>query len=100
MSVDIDRLPPTQYLILEVLAARYRLGEHTWPFPSRLNAAGEALVRLGLIAWASHPEPGTQRAWLTDAGKTAVLSGDYELPDVLRQRDELVRILASPGGTS
>ncbi|GGM52651.1 hypothetical protein ACFFX1_55430 [Dactylosporangium sucinum] len=88
MSVDVDRLPPTQYLILEILAARYRLGEHTWSFPSRLGAAGEALAALGLIVWTSHPAPDARRAWLTDAGKAAMLTGDYQPPDVVRQRDK------------
>lgn len=87
MTVDVDRLPPTQYLVLEVLAARYRLGEHTWSFPARLNAAGEALAQLGLIVWTSHPAPDARRAWLTDAGKSAVLSDGYQVPDVLRERD-------------
>lgn len=93
--IDVDRLPPTQQLVLEVLAARYRLGEHTWSFPARLNAAGEALARLGLIAWTSHPAPYTRRAWLTDAGKAAVLLGDYQVPDVVRQRDEAQAQLAA-----
>lgn len=93
--IDVDRLPPTQQMVLEVLAARYRLGEHMWSFPSRLNAAGEALARLGMIAWVSHPAPYTRRAWLTDAGKAAVLLGDYEPPDVLRQRDVAQEQLAA-----
>jgi hypothetical protein len=92
---DVDSLPPTQYLILEVLAARYRLGEHTWPFPSRLNAAGEALAAAGLIAWVSHPAPYTRRAWLTDVGKAAVLLGDYQTPDIVKQRDEAQEQLAA-----
>lgn len=91
---DVDALPPTQQLVLEVLAARYRLGEHTWSFPSRLNAAGEALAQRGLIAWVSHPAPYTRRAWLTDVGKAAALLGDYRLPDVVRQRDEAQELLA------
>lgn len=91
---DVDNLPPTQTLILEILAARYRLGEHTWSFPSSLNAAGTALAKLGLIAWVSHSEPRTRRAWLTDAGKAAVLLNDYTVPDVVRQRDEAQELLA------
>ena len=35
MAEDTDSLPPTQYLVLDVLAARYRLGENAWTFPAR-----------------------------------------------------------------
>ena len=36
-AADIDGLPPTQYLVMGVLAARARLGEPYWTFPSRLR---------------------------------------------------------------
>jgi hypothetical protein len=38
-SVNVDNLPASQYLVLEVLAARYRLGEPFWTFPSRFRRA-------------------------------------------------------------
>lgn len=80
MTVDVDSLPPTQYLILDVLAARHRLGEHCWTFPDRLRQALDALTDAGLIEQKSAPTPRATRAWLTDAGRAAVLSERYVPP--------------------
>lgn len=79
MSIDVDRLPPVQYLILEVLAARYRLGEVVWPFSAHLRAALRALEQLGLISVQGGNVPQTMRASLTESGKLAVLSASYPL---------------------
>ena len=56
-DVDTDSLPPTQYLVLEVLAARARLGEACWTFPSRLKPALNAppWLRPDLVASCTHP---------------------------------------------
>lgn len=86
--VDVDTLPPTQYLILDVLSARWRTGEHVWTFPARSNivAAAHRLARLGLIGVKSGTAPRTVLAWLTDAGKTAVLEPGWVNPaDEARQ---------------
>lgn len=80
-TIDVDTLPPTQYLILEVLAARYRTGESTWTFPSRLKPALDALSAAGLIVWKRGFEPGTALAWFTDAGRAAATSGTYVPPN-------------------
>lgn len=84
MPIDIDSLPPTlpptQQLILEVLAARHRLGERLWPFPSRLQKAVDALNRTGLIWQTSGNVPHTVRAGLTAAGIAAVVSDGYVSP--------------------
>lgn len=78
--VDVDQLPPTQYLVLEVLAARHRTGERTWTFPTRVTPTLEALAALGLV---SH-KPGvlyrTRLAWLTDAGRALALHDAYTAP--------------------
>ncbi|MFI7073469.1 hypothetical protein [Micromonospora sediminicola] len=79
--MDTEDLPPTQYLILEVLAARYRLGEVLWTFPARLRPNMDQLADRGLIGWKSGVEYGTVRAWLTDAGKAASLSPTYVPPN-------------------
>jgi hypothetical protein len=79
--IDTDDLPPTQYLITEVLAARHRTGEHMWTFPSRLRAHMTALGEAGLIGWKSGIEPNTIRAWLTDAGRASVLGDGYVTPN-------------------
>jgi len=74
--VDTDQLPAVQYLILEVLAARWRTGEYGWTFPARLQRHLDALATLGLIGW-KKPEPTLRLAWLTDAGRAAALSDKY-----------------------
>lgn len=81
-AVDVDSLPPTQYLILDVLAARYRTGEHVWTFPTMpaIVAAARRLERLGLVDVENTGKPATKRVRLTDAGKTAVLSEEYQPP--------------------
>lgn len=89
-TVDVDALPPTQYLILEVLAARYRMGEHHWTFPDRCAPAARALEQAGLVWLRSGPAPHAFEARFTDAGRVACLSGEYVSPDVQRLQDELV----------
>jgi hypothetical protein len=88
-SVDVDRLPLTQYLVLEVLAARHRLGEHGWTFPATARPAVDALTRLGLVAGKAGFLPKTLLVWLTDAGRAAVLSADY-VPPVEREEPAIV----------
>lgn len=53
MTVNVDQLPPTQYLILDVLGGRWRSGETLWTSPARLRTAVEALTDLGLVGWKS-----------------------------------------------
>lgn len=77
---DTYDLPPTQALVLEVLAARYRLGETYWSFSVRHRPTLERLERRGLVSWKPSPAPGACMAWLTDAGRVAVLSGTYQPP--------------------
>jgi hypothetical protein len=78
--VDVDSLPPTQYLILDVLAARWRTGEHLWTFPYRLWQAVEALEKLGMVGWKSGIVAKTIMVWLTDTGRELVVTADYESP--------------------
>lgn len=80
-AVDVDVLPPIQYLIVEVLAARHRSGEHMWNFPKRLRPQLRALEHLGLIGYRSGPEPRTCQAWLTDAGRAGWLLDGYVTPN-------------------
>lgn len=92
-EVNIDALPPTQWLVLEVLAARRRLGKRLWPFPSRLQPQIGALDRLGLVWQASGNVPYTVRAGLTDAGVKAMLHGPYVSP--VHRPVERVKALAT-----
>jgi hypothetical protein len=64
--VDVDALPTIGLLNLKVLAARWRLGEHNWTFPIRLQAALDALHARGLL-W-------RERAW-TSIGRLVLAGG-------------------------
>jgi hypothetical protein len=73
-------LPPTQYLVMEVLAARYRTGENFWTFPSSLRQTLDALVRADLVNVYGSPAPGSFRVGLTEAGCKHSLKPDYVPP--------------------
>ena len=74
MSTD---LPPTQYLIMDVLAARTRLGEAMWTFPTSVRPALNALRDRGFLWWKSGVGPYTCEAFLTDAGRAEALYEGY-----------------------
>lgn len=80
LTAAVDDLPPTQYLIMEVLAARHRTGEHTWTFPTRLRPHLRHLATAGLIDWKAGTVHGTALAWLTDTGRSQALGADYTPP--------------------
>lgn len=89
-AVDVDGLPPTQYLLLDTLAARYRTGEHMWTLPTMpgIVRAAHQLGRVGLVGVKSGITPKTILVWLTDAGRSAVLMDGWVNP-----ADEPRRIL-------
>lgn len=64
-----DPLSPTEWLVMEVLAARFRLGENSWPFPNRLRPTLRRLAGRHLISWKSGVVQGTAQAWLTRDGR-------------------------------
>lgn len=78
--IDTDKLPPTQYLFLEVMAARHRLGEPYWTFPTRCLAAARALQEAGLVWLRSGPVEKHFQAWFTNEGRAAALSATYVPP--------------------
>lgn len=100
--VAIDKLTPTQDLIMEVLAARTRLGETWWPFDNKYRRASAELV--GLVDRTHGNVENTFRLKLTLLGKSRMLSPDYlspleeardgrlvalrKLTEVERERDE------------
>ena len=81
MGVDVDQLPPVSYLILEVLAARHRLGEQQWTFPSRLRPYLQRLSSQGLIGFKHGVAQASLLAWLTQLGRDSVLSPTYVSPN-------------------
>jgi DNA-binding MarR family transcriptional regulator len=86
-------LPPTEYLILEVLAARVRLGERMWTFPAKVKPALDSLQKRGLIWTRSAPTPRDYQAYLTDAGKREAFGEDYSPPRTVT-RDQLADALS------
>jgi hypothetical protein len=80
VTIDVGQLPPTQSLLLEVLAARYRCGETLWTFESRFRWHLLALADAGLVSLMHGVEAKTVRARLTEEGKAASLSLSYNLP--------------------
>jgi hypothetical protein len=71
-----------QRMMLDVLAARHRTGEHLWTFPTRPATvrAAQDLARLGLVGVKAGVEPKTILVWLTDAGEAAMLKPGWVNP--------------------
>jgi hypothetical protein len=75
-----EGMPPLQALVTEVLVARLRLGEQSWPFPARCRRALEALMKQGLLTYERGFEPRTLQARLTSEGRRKLMSGPYKAP--------------------
>jgi hypothetical protein len=73
-------LPPAEYLLLEVLVARYRLSEPSWPFPTSCLPVLRRLQAKGLVDWQSDVVARSVRVSLTDAGFDLVADANYEPP--------------------
>lgn len=73
------KLTPTQDLIMEVLAARARLGEPFWTFSTVLSPMARALCDLGLVTIDS-AVTGDMRLRLTQEGREEYLSTSYSPP--------------------
>jgi hypothetical protein len=71
---------PTEELILDVLAARTRLGEKVWTFKSRQGHALQLLTDKGLVFTMHGVTEATIRAGLTDEGKAQAFSDGYNPP--------------------
>ncbi|GAA0719422.1 hypothetical protein Drose_05745 [Dactylosporangium roseum] len=79
-GTDVDWLPPTQYLICELLAARHRTGETWWHIPAKVKWALLALADAGLVDIMAGQQPRTFRARLTDAGRAAFMPAVWTPP--------------------
>lgn len=66
----LDNYTPTEWLVMEVLAARHRLGEACWTFPTSLRPALTSLQLRGAVGWKEGVAEGTCLAWLTDTGES------------------------------
>lgn len=73
-------LTPTEDLVMEVLAARHRLGEQLWTFDARHRRVIESLAEKGLANLIHGTVERTVRASLTAAGRDRYLKADYVAP--------------------
>ena len=80
-------LTPTQELVLDVLAARHRLGEQEWPFDTRHRKAIEGLAATGQVTTRRGNVENTILVSLTDVAVTELMDSDY-YPTGFRQQAE------------
>ncbi len=70
-----EKLPadptPTEWLLMEVLAARARLGETSWPDPNVLKPTIRRLARRDWVDFEPSTVEGFTQVWLTPAGRIA-----------------------------
>jgi hypothetical protein len=86
-GTDVHRTP-VQELVLEVLAARHRLGERIWTLDrnAAVTSALRVLEKEGLVVYKSGVVQNTYLAYLTDAGKAEMMSADY-VPPILKKAE-------------
>ena len=79
------KVTPTQDLILNVLTARYRLGDALYTFDTSNLKAAEGLASLGLVSLMHGVTEKTLRASLTDRGMALYMSATA-LPPVFDKK--------------
>lgn len=84
------KLTPTENLALEVLIARYRLGEHLWTFDKSAERALEGLASKGITTVLHGVTEHTVRAMLTDEAQAAYLGYDY-IPPIAQNSKKLAK---------
>jgi hypothetical protein len=89
----VNGLTPSEELALDLLAARFRLGETVWTFRARQAPVLRRLEARGLIFTMHGITDGTLRASLTDAGKAHELSEAYIPPILLAESSTEMRLL-------
>lgn len=82
-SLDFNsyRFMPTEELVLEVLTARYRLGEKSWTFNSNTSKALKKLEDKNLITWKNASDGESFLVFFTPLGKALMLSSKYYNPN-------------------
>lgn len=73
-------LTPTEDLVVEVLVARYRLGEVLWTFDSKVSKQIKSLEKKGIVNSMHGIVENSVRASFTDAGFAKYCSYDYHAP--------------------
>ena len=82
---------PTEDLVLDVLVARYRLGEHLWTFDSHVASA--PIRKLAEKGWVNEMHgitENTVRAYLTDKAVARFLTFKY-IPPIARDDKKLAK---------
>lgn len=92
---DPERLTPTEELVLDVLAARHRTGEHLWTLDSRVAPAVRRLEAAGLVTSMHGATQNTIRASLTAAGRGAWLSATWVPALDTPERSDVTALLRS-----
>lgn len=70
------KLTPAEDLVLNVLAARWRVGEHLWTFDSNQKRWLDSLADKGLVNVMHGMVENTVRASLTEKGKQEYFNGN------------------------
>lgn len=92
MSINPEvGLTPTETLVLELLIARFRLGERLWTFDSNVRKQVESLGSKGYVHELNGIVPMTVRARLTDEAVAMYLSYDY-VPPIAKGNPELTEV--------
>jgi DNA-binding transcriptional regulator YiaG len=76
----IDALPAAQYLLIDVLQARLRLGENVWTFPTKLKTTIKALEAKGLVSSKNGSVEKTLLVFPSPNLREALLLGNYSAP--------------------
>lgn len=84
---------PTQALILEVLTARYRLGNTSWSLESKVNKSLMGLQEKGFVDFKSASVENASLVWLTDAGVALMFSNKYRSPVEFSRLEKIQRKL-------
>lgn len=79
---------PKQDLLMEVLAARHRLGEAVWTFREMHAKTIKQLEAEDYVFSMHGVVEGTIRAGLTEKGRKAYVSDSYEPPISRKENDE------------
>lgn len=66
-----DDITTTEYLMMEVLVARFRLGEVFWIFPKSMRSIARKLDARGFVFWSYGIAPNSIRVSLCNAGLEA-----------------------------
>ncbi len=77
-----DTLPPLQDLLVELLAARHRLGEQMWTLTQNapVTKALRELETIGVLGWKHGIVENTYLAWLTDEARGQYMDPEHVPP--------------------